>query len=349
MKNTAKVALAVLMMIMIVSCLLPIAMAYPEAFHGITGSVTGKVLSSDNVPVDNAQVSIVNASNPAQVYASTTTDADGNYHFSNVNATYDSQAGDSIDNSGGLVYKIYYEKSPYGSGYVGPFGIDATSSTPHREDISLQTSLTKVTISTNKLSSVMKDDKCAKITATVYDSSGNVAPDGTMVDFYVDAAGWTTKNGSVSGEGTQYVTTATTGGKASVYYGWFPDDATPAHNKVVASVHYFSSIKASTDMYFPKTASVTPTPTATVTPTPTPTLNVTATPTPVPSSEPTSTPMPTINPTITPTITNTVEPVEQPVTAMSVLSWVVYVIVVAIGVAQIIALLVGLRVLKKKK
>jgi hypothetical protein len=44
-----------------------------------------------------------------------------------------------------------------------------------------------------------------------------------------------------------------------------------------------------------------------------------------------------------------VEPVEQPVTATSVLSWVVYVIVVAIGVAQIIALLLGLRVLKKKK
>ena len=51
------------------------------------------------------------------------------------------------------------------------------------------------------LSSVMKDDKCARITATVYDSSGQPAPDGTIVDFTVDEAGWTSANGSLNNEG----------------------------------------------------------------------------------------------------------------------------------------------------
>jgi hypothetical protein len=345
MKNTANVALAVLMMIMIVSCSLPIAMAYPAAFHGIVGSVTGKVLSADNVPVDNANVTIVNASNPDQVYASTTTNSNGEYSFSDVSATYDGP--DSIDGHGGMVYSIYVLKTPYGNAYVEPFGLDAQAIAPKIVNPIIKPGASRITVSNSKLSTYMQDDKCAKITATVYDSSGKLAPDGTVVDFSVDEPAWTSKNGSLNKDGDQHVTATTSGGKASVYYGWFPDDTIPAHNTVVASIHYFTSIKASTDLYFPAMAQGTPTPTAAATPTVLP--NVTATSTPVPSNDPTPTPAPTVNPTITPTITNTVEPVEQPVTATSVLSWVVYVIVVAIGVAQIIALLLGLRVLKKKK
>jgi hypothetical protein len=320
-----------------------ISFAFQPAFALQAGTVSGKVVSQDNEPVDGATVSIVNASTN-DVYANATTNSNGNFIFHNVNPTFNSSAGESSDGHAG--YKILVYKTPYGSGYGSPFSLD-TGENLDNMDVTLQPGLTSVTISTSILSSVMKDEKCAMITATVSDSSGNPAPDGTLVDFYVDVEGWTNKNGSVSGEGSQYATAKTSGGKAFVYYGWFPDDATPAHNKVVASVQYFSSIKASTDLYFPRTASVTPTSAATVTPTPMP--NVTATSTPVPSKEPTSTPLPTATPTITPTITNTVEPIDQPVTAMSVLGWVVYIIIVAVGVAQIIALLIGFRVLKKKK
>lgn len=336
MRCTVKVALVVVMVMAIVS------FTFQPAFASQAGTVAGKVVSQDNVPVDGAAVSIVNASTN-YVYANTTTNSDGTFVFHNVNPTYNSSAGES--SSGHAAYKIVVYRMQYGSGYGSPFGLD-TGANLQTDDVTIHPDLTRVTVSTDILSWAMKDDKCAKITATVYDSSGNLAPDGTMVDFYVDAEEWTNKNGSVSAEGTQYVTTKTKDGKAFVYYGWFPDDAAPAHNKVVASVHYFSSIKDTADMYFPNKASVTPTPSATGTATPLP--NVTATSTPMPSVEPTPTPAPTANPTITPTITSTVEPIDQPVTAMSVLSWIVYIIIVAVGVAQIIALLVGFKVLKKK-
>ena len=340
MRSIVKAALVALIVLSVMSFVIPSALAYPLAVNGFTGSVSGKVLSQDNVPVDNAHVSIVNASDPSQVYANTTTDSGGNYRFDDVNATYDILSNISTDGKGGIVYKIYAYKAQYGNGYTGPFGLAVGDNSLKVNGI-IQTSLTNISISAEMLSSVMKDDKCARITATVYDSSGQPAPDGTIVDFTVDEAGWTSANGSLNKEGRQSASTITSGGKAYVDYGWFPDDAKPANNTVTASVHYFSSKKASMDLYFPSTVIVT----ATTTPTPTNTV------TPTPSTAPTSTPVPTPTKTatITPTITNTVEPTEQPGFPVSMLSMILYIFVGAVVIAQVIALFYGLKLLKKKK
>jgi hypothetical protein len=189
----------------------------------------------------------------------------------------------------------------------------------------------------------MKDDKCAKLTATVYDSAGQPAPDGTIVDFTVDEPGWTSRNGSLNKEGRQSTTATTSGGKAYVNYGWFPASAMPANNTITAWVHYFSGNKASMDLYFSSAAIVTASPT----PTPTPTLTIT--PTPVTSVDPTSRPTATKTPTITPTITNTVEPTDQPGFPVSIVSLLLYIFVGAVVIAQVIALFYGLKLLKKKK
>lgn len=338
MKNIVKAALAALVVLSVMSFAIPHALAYPPAVNGFSGSISGKVISQDNVPVDNAYVSIVNASDPTQVYANTTTDSSGNYRFDNVNGTYDLLSNTSIDDRGGIVYKIYASKSQYGNSYTSPFGL-AVGNNALKINVIIQTSLTNITISVQKLSSVMIDDKCARLTAIVYDSSGKPAPDGTIVDFTVDEPDWTSGNGSLYKAGRQSTSATTSGGKAYVNYGWFPDSATPANNTITASVHYFSSNKASIDLYFPLAAIVT------ATPTPTPTI----TPTPEPSKQPASTPAPTKTPTITPTITNTVEPTRDPGLPASALSIVIYVFVGAVVIAQAVALIYGLKLLKKKK
>ena len=96
----------------------------------------------------------------------------------------------------------------------------------------------------------------------MYDSSGQPAPDGTIIDFTVDEPGWTSRNGSLNKEGRQSTTATTSGGKAYVNYGWFPASAMPANNTITVSVHYFSGNKASMDLYFPSAISVTATPDA---------------------------------------------------------------------------------------
>lgn len=339
MKGIVKAALTALIVLSVIFFVIPSVLAYPPAVNGITGSVWGKVLSQDNVPVDNALVSIVNASDPSQVYASTTADSGGNYRFDNVNTTYDS-TNLSTDDKGGIVYKLYASKSHYGNGYVGPFGLAVGANSLNVDGV-IQTSLTNLSISAEMLSSVMKNDKCARITAVVYDSSGKPAPDGTVVDFTVNEPGWTSRNGSLNTAGRQTASATTSGGKAYVNYGWFPASATPANNTITASVHYFINNKASMDLYVPSAIA------ETATPTPTPTAL--ATPTPTPSMSPTSTPTPTKTPTITPTITNTVAPTGQPDFPISALSLVIYVFVGAVVIAQVIALFYGLKLLRKKK
>ncbi len=340
MKNIVKAALTVLIVLSVMSFVIPTALAYPPAVNGFIGSVSGKVLSQDNVPVDNAYVSIVNASDLSQVYANTTTDSGGNFRFDNVNGTYDLLSNTSSDGKGGIVYKIYSYKAQYGNGYTPPFGL-AVNNNALKVNGVIQTSLTNISISAEMLSSVMKDDKCARLTATVYDSSGQPAPDGTIVDFTVDEPGWTSGKGSLNKEGKQSASVTTSGGKAYVYYGWFPAGATPGNNTISVSLHYFSGNKVSMDLYFPAGVTVT----ATLTPTPTPTI----TPTPEPSTEPTLKPTPTKISTISPTMTNTVEPTGQPGFSISILSLVIYIFVGAVVIAQVFALFYGLKLLKKKK
>jgi hypothetical protein len=340
MKYIVTVALAALIVLSVMSYAIPTALAYPPAVNGFSGSVSGKVLSQDNVPVDNAYVSIVNASDPSQVYANTTTDSGGNFQFNNVNGTYDLLSNTSTDGRGGIIYKIYASKAQYGSSYTPPFGLAVNDNSLKVNGI-IQTTLTNISISADMLSSIMKDDRCARIIATVYDSAGQPAPDGTIVDFTMDEPGWTTKNGSLNKEGRQSTTATTSGGKAYVNYGWFPASATPANNTITVNVHYFTGNKASMDLYFPAAIIETATPT----PTPTPLATVT----PEPSVQQTPTPAPTKTPTITPTITNTVEPSDEPGFPISALTIVIYIFVGAVVIAQVIALFYGLKLLKKKK
>lgn len=326
-------ALAGLMAMAIISLVLPVAGAYPPAVHNKEGSVSGKVTSQSGAIVDNARVSIVNASNTSEIYAIATTDSTGHYSFSGVSATYDSASGKSIDGQGGMVYRIYALKSPYGDGYAGPFGLDASGNALN-VNVIIFPRLTNITLSVSKITATMEDDRCAKVTAYVYDTSGQPAPDGVVVDFAVSEPGWTPKNGSLNKDGKQYASAIASGGKASVYYGWFPAGSSPSNNTVTASVHYFANIKASTDLYFPAAATVTPN--ATITPVPS--LTVTPSPLATVTVAPTATPTPTELPTLTATIGQTQEPG----------SILVYAIIVIIVIIQIVGLFLGLRLLKKK-
>ncbi len=100
--------------------------------RGITGTVSGTVVTSldQNTGVDGAYVALVNPLNQVQEYANTTSDANGNFHFNNVNATYSSALYMGPDGTTGsyqqgmIAYMIYVNKSDIGEGYSGAFGID---------------------------------------------------------------------------------------------------------------------------------------------------------------------------------------------------------------------------------
>jgi hypothetical protein len=83
------------------------------------GTVTGKVVTSVNgtIGLADAYIAIVNAMDVSQEYANTTSDSNGYYTFTGVNA--------SGDNS----YKIYANKSPYGEGYSASFGVNVNDTT----------------------------------------------------------------------------------------------------------------------------------------------------------------------------------------------------------------------------
>jgi hypothetical protein len=79
------------------------------------------------------------------------------------------------------------------------------------------------------------------LTAYVYDASGNPVVDGTVVNFNIMApdvifnGGTPTNspynpfiNGSLNGNNSQYAYVPTSGGKAVVHYGWFPDNKIPS-------------------------------------------------------------------------------------------------------------------------
>src|SRR5208337_425080 len=60
--------------------------------RGIKGTVSGKVVTSldQSTGVSGTYVALVNAMNPNIEYFNTTSDADGNFEFTGVNATYSS-------------------------------------------------------------------------------------------------------------------------------------------------------------------------------------------------------------------------------------------------------------------
>ncbi|HTX43659.1 MAG TPA: hypothetical protein VMC61_02935, partial [Methanocella sp.] len=101
--------------------------SYPNTFWArmdYTNTVTGKVVASSDAShgLEGAYVAIVNASNPGEVYCSTMSDADGNYSFTNVNATF-YQKPDRYD----PMYMIYAYEDGYGEAYSQSFGIDVAT------------------------------------------------------------------------------------------------------------------------------------------------------------------------------------------------------------------------------
>lgn len=121
--------------VMAVAIILPVSAAmpthtginYPDTFWSrmdYTNTVTGKVIASSDASLGlaGAYVAIVNASNVDEEYCHTTSDANGSYSFTNVNATF-YQKPDRYD----PLYMIYAYKEGFGEGYSTSFGIDVSA------------------------------------------------------------------------------------------------------------------------------------------------------------------------------------------------------------------------------
>ena len=124
MKNLVKLIMALLVVALMIAILTPADASRP-AYTGIkypqsatTGTVTGMVtLQNITIGISGAYVAIVNSENISQEYANTTSDSNGNFTFTDVNATGDA-----------LQYQIYANKSPYGEGYSNSFGVNTNAS-----------------------------------------------------------------------------------------------------------------------------------------------------------------------------------------------------------------------------
>lgn len=124
MKTPAKLIIALSMIAIMIIILVP-ADASKPAHTGIeypqsdsTGTITGRVTSPNiTIGIAGAYVAIVNGYDISQEYANTTSDSNGNYTFTGVNAT-----GDHFQ------YQIYANKSQYGEGYSTTFGVNANAS-----------------------------------------------------------------------------------------------------------------------------------------------------------------------------------------------------------------------------
>ncbi len=100
--------------------------------RGIKGTVSGRVVTSMDTAqgVEGAYVALVDTMSPGREYLNTTTDADGNFRFTGVNATYSSALYKGPDGSGGSYQQgismyMVYANITTGEGYSGSFGVDA--------------------------------------------------------------------------------------------------------------------------------------------------------------------------------------------------------------------------------
>jgi hypothetical protein len=140
MRDVKKVILVVLVLSLLLVGLAAASMpgqkgiGYPRTVWSdkVKGTVSGKVVTSMDQAkgFQGAYVAIVDTMNPGKEYANTTTDADGNYRFTNVNATYSSTLNKGPDGTSGSyspdrinVYMIYANVTS-GEGYSNSFGID---------------------------------------------------------------------------------------------------------------------------------------------------------------------------------------------------------------------------------
>lgn len=109
--------------------------SYPKTVwsdRGIRGTVEGKVVTSldQNTGIEGAYVSVVDATNPNREYANTTSNANGDFNFSGLSATYSTGLTKGPDGTastflpGQSMYMIYVNESTLGEGYSEAFGID---------------------------------------------------------------------------------------------------------------------------------------------------------------------------------------------------------------------------------
>jgi hypothetical protein len=319
MRPEIKAVFVITVIFFLAFAMIPSSAAYPTSFgnkypatvysdQGKTGPVTGKVVSSYNktVGIAGCYVAVVNASNPGQEYANTTSDANGSFQFNGVNATYSSVLLAGPDgttgtyNAGKSMYKVYVNLSPYGESYSESFGIDSNNSSGYTLTAYLPVKFSSINFSADKFFDTTGGQYSVNLTAYVINDAGDRAADGTMVDFALDILDWSYMNGSLNGNNSNFVSVPTSDGKAVAHYGWFPGNHVPTKDvRITATVHNESSVNGTLILTFqgPAIVITTPTPMPTVTPIGSPVATVTQAPTitPVPSQAPgtTQTPVPT--------------------------------------------------------
>ncbi|WP_174591277.1 PGF-CTERM sorting domain-containing protein [Methanocella conradii] len=278
MKNTIKAALAVLMIMSVVAVMLP-AFAnkpsstgnpYPPAIDNVTGSVTGRVTTAGNATqgIGGAYIAIVNASNTSQEYFNTTSNSEGYYAFTDVNATFNYTAGYGYDSTGanvpggkGEVYRIYAYADKYGEGYSNPFGVDSAAvPCAATTSVIIFPKPARIELRAEKTSVLANGADNVKVTAYVYDTLGNPVADGWKINFTVGnetnntwkgGFNWSANNGSLNSNGTQSVTNvATHDGSASVQFGWVPRGMGGYSSTIWAYYADNPNINASIKIYF---------------------------------------------------------------------------------------------------
>jgi hypothetical protein len=111
--------------------------------RGIKGSVSGTVVTSldQTTGISGAYVALVNPINPNIEYMNTTSDANGNFIFTGVYATYSSTLSKGPDGKIGTfqqgqnAYMIYVNNSSLGEGYSSSFGIDTNQTSTTIGDV----------------------------------------------------------------------------------------------------------------------------------------------------------------------------------------------------------------------
>ncbi len=215
---------------------------YPPALNGSSGSVVGRVTTYVNgtIGVGGAYVAIVNASNISEEYANTTTDANGNYVFYGVNASYGSihhigphgQTG--ADYILGInMYEICADKSPYGIGLSNSFGIDADVIGTATTSVILFTKPARIDLSAIRGNVSADGTDNITIAVTAYDVLGNPVVDGYNLNITVGndtnnawngGFQWTDNNGSLQAPGQRdaAIVTSNNTGSNNVTFGWVP-------------------------------------------------------------------------------------------------------------------------------
>jgi hypothetical protein len=284
--------------------------AYPVTVWSGTGTITGHVVSSSNTSygIANCYIAIVNASNPGQGYYNTTTDMNGNFHIAGITPTYSSNLTEGPDGTTGSysagvsMYEIYAFSYDYNSGnFSAPFGVNVNATGPMTIPIYLPGSLSYINFTANPYLDTTGGMYSANLTAYVYDSTGKPAADGTVVNFALNVLDWSYLNGSLNGNNSQYASVPTSGGMASVHYGWFPGNLVPkSYVAINATLQNDFSVNTTLYVSFVGPAEVITSPA----PSPSPTA--------VPSSSPTTAPVITPSPTIAPTQAPTATPTSTP-------------------------------------